>query len=148
MKREEGERDSKMANPRRVLENHRLTPLINLLKKPQAFPLLLSFFLLLTWISLRLQHSSHLVSSSSHPKTRVKSHPDLKIHDDDDKVNLVRFDSSSLSPVRKDDRGWFVDPVILARNYQLNGWSLIDSLSVDFFELLLRLSLGVTLTKP
>uniref|UniRef100_A0A1J3H6B3 Cupin type-1 domain-containing protein n=1 Tax=Noccaea caerulescens TaxID=107243 RepID=A0A1J3H6B3_NOCCA len=111
-----------MANPRRVLiENHRLSPLINLLKKPQAFPLLLSFFLFLTWISLRVQHSSHFVSSSSHPKTTVNSHPDLEILDDDDKVNLVRFDSSSLSPVRKDDRGWFLDPVILARDSQLNG---------------------------
>ncbi|CAA7060523.1 unnamed protein product [Microthlaspi erraticum] len=111
-----------MANPRRVLiENNRLSPLINLLKKPQAFPLLLSFFLLLTWISLRVQHSSHFVSSSSNPKTTVKSNPDLEIHDDDDKVNLVRFDSSSLSPVRKDDRGWLLDPIILARNSQLNG---------------------------
>lgn len=133
-----------MANPRRVLtENHRLTPLINLLKKPQAFPLLLSFFLLLTWISLRVQHSSHLVSSSSHPKTTGKSHPDLEILDDDDKVNLARFDSSSLSPVRKDDRGWLLDPGILARNSQLNdGSSLIDSLSVEFLQLLLRRSLN------
>ncbi|CAH2063934.1 unnamed protein product [Thlaspi arvense] len=111
-----------MANPRRVLiENQRFLPLINLLKKPQAVPLLLSFFLLLTWITLRVQHSSHFSSSSSHPKSASKSHPDLEILDDDDKVNLVRFDSASLSPVRKDDRGWLLDPVILARDSRLNG---------------------------
>ncbi|ANM65959.1 RmlC-type cupin [Arabidopsis thaliana] len=97
-----------MANPRRVvIENQRLSPLINLLKKPQAIPLLLSLFLLLTWISLRLQHSSqsHVSSSSSHPKSTVNSHPDLKVYDDDDKANLVRFGLASLSPARKDDRG-------------------------------------------
>ncbi|VYS60624.1 unnamed protein product [Arabidopsis thaliana] len=113
-----------MANPRRVvIENQRLSPLINLLKKPQAIPLLLSLFLLLTWISLRLQHSSqsHVSSSSSHPKSTVNSHPDLKVYDDDDKANLVRFGLASLSPARKDDRGWLLDPVILARDSELKG---------------------------
>ncbi|CAF2048058.1 unnamed protein product [Brassica rapa] len=115
---------SKMANPRRtVTENHRLSPLINLLKKPQAFPLLLSFFLFLTWITLRLQHSSHLSSSSSHTKSAAKSHhhPDSEVLDGDDKVNLIRFDTASISPVRKDDRGWLLDPVALARDSQLHG---------------------------
>ncbi|CAE6076475.1 unnamed protein product [Arabidopsis arenosa] len=111
-----------MANPRRVvIDNQRLSPLINLLKKPQAFPILLSFFLFLTWISLRLQHSSHVSSSSSHPKSTLNSHPDLKVFDDDDKVNLVRFGLASLSPARKDERGWLLDPVILARDSQLKG---------------------------
>ncbi|CAH8268860.1 unnamed protein product [Arabidopsis lyrata] len=111
-----------MANPRRVvIDNQRLSPIINLLKKPQAFPILLSFFLFLTWISLRLQHSSHVSSSSSHPKSTLNSHPDLKVFDDDDKVNLVRFGLASLSPARKDDRGWLLDPVILARDSQLKG---------------------------
>lgn len=113
-----------MANPRRVvIDNQRLSPIINLLKKPQAFPILLSFFLFLTWISLRLQHSSHVSSSSSHPKSTLNSHPDLKVFDDDDKVNLVRFGLASLSPARKDDRGWLLDPVILARDSQLKGSS-------------------------
>ncbi|KAL1191522.1 hypothetical protein V5N11_002344 [Cardamine amara subsp. amara] len=110
-----------MANPRRLPLNQRLSPLINLLKKPLAIPLLLSFFLFLTWISLRLQHSSHVSSSSSHQKSALKSHPDLKILDDDDIANLVRFDSASLSRVRKDDRGWLLDPIILTRDSQLNG---------------------------
>ncbi|CAL9246114.1 unnamed protein product [Arabidopsis halleri] len=111
-----------MANPRRVvIDNQRLSPIINLLKKPQAFPILLSFFLFLTWISLRLQHSSHVSSSSSHPKSTLNSLPDLKVFDDDDKVNLVRFGLASLSPVRKDDRGWLLDPAILARDSQLKG---------------------------
>lgn len=110
-----------MANPRRtVTENHRLSPLINLLKKPQAFPLLLSFFLFLTWITLRLQHSSHL---SSHAKSH--HHPDSEVLDGDDKVNLIRFDTASISPVRKDDRGWLLDPVTLARDSQLHGSSLL-----------------------
>ncbi|KAG7561132.1 RmlC-like cupin domain superfamily [Arabidopsis thaliana x Arabidopsis arenosa] len=111
-----------MANPRRVvIDNQRLSPIINLLKKPQAFPILLSFFLFLTWISLRLQHSSHVSSSSSHPKSTLNSHPDLKVFDDDDKVNLIRFGLASLSPARKDERGWLLDPVILARDSQLKG---------------------------
>ncbi|KAG7565960.1 RmlC-like cupin domain superfamily [Arabidopsis suecica] len=111
-----------MANPRRVvIDNQRLSPIINLLKKPQAFPILLSFFLFLTWISLRLQHSSHVSSSSSHPKSTLNSHPDLKVFDGDDKVNLVRFGLASLSPARKDERGWLLDPVILARDSQLKG---------------------------
>lgn len=117
-----------MANPRRtVTENHRFSPLINLLKKPQAFPLLLSFFLFLTWITLRLQHSSHLSSSSSHTKSAAKSHhhPDSEVLDGDDKVNLIRFDTASISPVRKDDRGWLLDPVALARDSQLHGSSLL-----------------------
>ncbi|KAJ4896021.1 Uncharacterized protein Rs2_22815 [Raphanus sativus] len=114
-----------MANPRRTLtENHRLSPLINLLKKPQAIPLLLSFFLFLTWISLRLQHSSHLSSSTSHTKSSaVKSHhhPDSEVLDEDDKASLVRFDTASISPIRKDDRGWLLDPVTLARDSRLHG---------------------------
>ncbi|KAJ0246802.1 RmlC-type cupin [Hirschfeldia incana] len=110
-----------MANPRRtVTENHRLSPLINLLKKPQAFPLLLSFFLFLTWITLRLQHSSHVTSSSSAAKSH-HNHPDSGVVDEDDKANLVRFDSASISPIRKDDRGWLLDPVALARDSRLHG---------------------------
>ncbi|KFK34919.1 hypothetical protein AALP_AA5G210600 [Arabis alpina] len=111
-----------MANPRRiVIENQRLSPLINLLKKPLAFPLLLGFFVFLTWISLRLQHSSHF-SSSSHTKSAVKSsNSDLEIHDGDDEANLIRFGLVSISPVRKDDRGWLLDPVILARDSLLKG---------------------------
>ncbi|VVB05925.1 unnamed protein product [Arabis nemorensis] len=107
-----------MVNTRRiVIENQRI--LINLLKKPLAFPLLLGFFVFLTWISLRLQHSS---SSSSHPKSaQERSNPDLGILDGDDKVNLVRFSLASLSPVRKDDRGWLLDPVVLARDSRLKG---------------------------
>ena len=116
-----------------MIENQRLSPLINLLKKPQAIPLLLSLFLLLTWISLRLQHSSqsHVSSSSSHPKSTVNSHPDLKVYDDDDKANLVRFGLASLSPARKDDRGWLLDPVILARDSELKG-------SDQFLRMLIR----------
>ncbi|CAH8360474.1 unnamed protein product [Eruca vesicaria subsp. sativa] len=118
-----------MANPRRIVteNHHRFSPLINLLKKPQAFPLLLSFFLFLTWITLRLQHSSsHLSSSSSHSKSAVKSrrnhlNPDSEVVDEDDKANLVRFDTTSLSAVRKDDRGWLLDPVALARDSRLHG---------------------------
>ncbi|CAN8254332.1 unnamed protein product [Cochlearia groenlandica] len=121
-----------MANPRRVI-----SPLINILKKPQAIPLLLTFFLFLTWISLRLQH----------PKSEPKPRPDLmkiKYDDDDGMVNLVRFDASSLSPVRKDDRGWLLDPIIFARHSLLYGSSSLSLfLSIQIHRLLsLTLSSG------
>ncbi|XP_010525463.1 PREDICTED: uncharacterized protein LOC104803253 [Tarenaya hassleriana] len=113
-----------MANPRRgLIENQSLSSLIHLLKKPQAFPLLLTLFVLLTWISLRLQHSSHYASPSSHRKSTVQSNSNGGgiAGDEDNKANLVRFASSSTSPIRKDDRGWLLNPVSLARNSGIKG---------------------------
>ncbi|CAN1140848.1 hypothetical protein LINPERPRIM_LOCUS25095, partial [Linum perenne] len=57
------------------------------LKKPHAFPFLLLAFLLLTWLSLLLQHSS-----LSWLDTQIG---DSRKFDDDWDVNLVRFGSGS-----------------------------------------------------
>lgn len=96
------------------------------LKKPHAFPFLLFIFLLLTWVSLRLQHSA---SSSSSVKTASFNDQDLKWGDkksnsfeDDHKANLIRFPSSgTLSDITKDKRGWLMDPVSVALKSGIPG---------------------------
>ncbi|CAN1174949.1 hypothetical protein LINPERPRIM_LOCUS10240 [Linum perenne] len=90
------------------------------LKKPHAFPFLLSAFLLLTWISLLLQQrSSHSNSSSSSSSALAARIGDRRKFDDDRDVNLVRFGSGS--GIAKDDRGWLLDPVSLALKHGLKG---------------------------
>lgn len=87
-----------------------LTSLKVFLKKPHAFPFLLSVFLLLTWVSLRLQHSYS--SSSLHQSSYTASDKDGGFFKDP-RANVVKF--SSVSPlVMKDKRGWLIDPVALA----------------------------------
>ncbi|CAN1140847.1 hypothetical protein LINPERPRIM_LOCUS25094, partial [Linum perenne] len=81
------------------------------LKKPHAFPFLLSAFLLLTWLSLLLQHSS-----LSWLDARIG---DCRKFDDDWDVNLVRFGSGS--GIVKDDRDWLLDLVSLALKHMLKG---------------------------
>ncbi|KAG6595452.1 hypothetical protein SDJN02_11465 [Cucurbita argyrosperma subsp. argyrosperma] len=89
-----------------------LSFLKNFLKKPHAFPFLLSVFLLLTWISLRIQHSS---SRFSFPDfSRFQHTPDTWSKDDDFKANLVRFKPRFPSRIAKDNRGWLLDPISLA----------------------------------
>ncbi|CAL1385817.1 unnamed protein product [Linum trigynum] len=89
------------------------------LKKPHAFPFLLSVFLLLTWLSLVLQQRS-----SSHPSADSSSSSRLgdgavqwRKHEE---ANLVRFKSTS-SPIAKDNRGWLLDPVALALEHGVKG---------------------------
>ncbi|KAG6771102.1 hypothetical protein POTOM_022448 [Populus tomentosa] len=113
-----------MANPRRnsysnntensfQLQNHsRLSSIKHFLKKPLAFPFLLSIFLLLAWISLRLQHSSSSFSSSN-------LHERKGSQEEDEKANLVKFKSGFLSS--KDKRGWLLDPVSIALEYGIKG---------------------------
>ncbi|KAK1365933.1 RmlC-type cupin [Heracleum sosnowskyi] len=99
------------------------------LKKPHAFPFLLFIFLLLTWVSLRLQHSA----SSSSVKTASFDDQDLKWGDkkrssveEDHKANLIRFPSSStLSEITKDKRGWLMDPVSVALKSGISGGAQI-----------------------
>ncbi|KAG2689852.1 hypothetical protein I3760_09G159200 [Carya illinoinensis] len=69
---------------------------LHFLKKPHAFPFLLSIFLFLTWLSLRLQHASHFSPTSYELKSS---------QDDDNAANLVRFSSGFPSPLAKDKRG-------------------------------------------
>lgn len=89
----------------------------NFLKKPHAFPFLLSVFLLLTWISLRIQHSS----SSGFDSSRFRQTPDSWSKDDDLKANLIRFKSGFPSRIAKDNRGWMLDPISLALDSAIPG---------------------------
>ncbi|KAK6925328.1 hypothetical protein RJ641_009654 [Dillenia turbinata] len=85
------------------------------LKKPQAFPFLLSFFLLLTWLSLRLQNSSRFSSPPQfHASTHTRDEEDLN-------ANLVRFPSAFPSQITRDKRGWLLDPITLARDASISG---------------------------
>ncbi|XP_022967892.1 uncharacterized protein LOC111467267 [Cucurbita maxima] len=91
----------------------------NFLKKPHAFPFLLSVFLLLTWISLRIQHSSSQFSSPD--SSRFEQNPDSWSKDGDLKANLVRFKSGFPSPISRDKRGWLLDPISLALDSGIPG---------------------------
>lgn len=130
-----------MANPRRTLfpasANHHQLPvsttaaaagdqspatLVNslksFLKKPHAFPFLLSFFLLLTWVTLRFQRPS-----SHFPAMGLGSGMGARRHwssDEDDSANLVRFSASSPL-VAKDKRGWLLNPISLALDSRISG---------------------------
>ncbi|KAJ8437400.1 hypothetical protein Cgig2_020419 [Carnegiea gigantea] len=83
---------------------------LNFLKKPHAFPLLLSIFLFLTWVSLRFQNSSHFSSPPQSLRRWSK--------EDDQKANLVRYLPFQLS---EDRRGWLLNPVTAALNAGLSG---------------------------
>lgn len=91
-----------------------LSSILNLLKKPQAFPFLLSIFILLTWVSLKFQHSSHFSPLYQNPKKWSK--------DEDLKANLVRFLPSKLA--KKDKRGWLLNPVAAALDAGISGINL------------------------
>ncbi|GMH20246.1 hypothetical protein Nepgr_022087 [Nepenthes gracilis] len=86
-----------------------LLALFLLLKKPRAFPFLLSIFLLLTWVFLRIQHLSHF---SNLPPGKWSS------REDDRKANLVRFFPTQLL---KDKRGWLLNPVSAALDAGISG---------------------------
>ncbi|XVF07101.1 hypothetical protein REPUB_Repub06bG0109500 [Reevesia pubescens] len=94
-----------------------LSSLKHLLKKPQAFPLLLLLLLLLTWVSLRLQYSS----SPSRPEKWGPHDGDHHDDDDDLKANLFRFKSGLPSDIVKDKRGWLLNPVSLALQTAIKG---------------------------
>ena len=115
--------ETEMSNPRRTLHvNSSQNPdnpfqtqsntffSLNFLKKPHAFPFLLSIFLFLTWVSLRFQNSSHV---SSRPLSLQRWNKE-----DDLKANLVRYLPFQLS---KDTRGWLLNPVTAALNAGLSG---------------------------
>ncbi|KAK4777481.1 hypothetical protein SAY87_017668 [Trapa incisa] len=87
---------------------------IHFLKKPHAFPFLLSIFLFLTWISLRLQRPSSHFSSSPHLRDDIVKWS----KEDDSRANLVRFSASGLA---KDKRGWLVNPVSLLHDSGIAG---------------------------
>lgn len=104
-------------NPFNVQNLSTVSILLNFLKRPQAFPFLLSIFVLLTWLSLRLQHSS------SHFELNKNNHEKWSSTKDDDvKANLVRFKSDHLpSLILKDRRGWLLNPISLAIDAGVKG---------------------------
>lgn len=103
--------------------------LANFLKKPHAFPFLLSIFLFLTWISLRIQHSSTFSSPDS---PRFQQNRESWSKDDDFKANLVRFKSGFPSPIAKDNRGWLLDPVSLALHSGIPGTPVAFVFGLNF----------------
>ncbi|XXG50703.1 hypothetical protein AAC387_Pa02g4652 [Persea americana] len=113
------------SNPNNPFESHLqsqsqsqyLSSLIFFLKRPQAFPFLLSIFLFLTWVSLRFQkHQApqHFNSQTQHQSEEVRKGDDVN-------ANLVRFSSDSPSLIIKDKRGWLLNPVIAAKEAGVLG---------------------------
>ena len=88
--------------------------LAHFLQRPQSLPFVLSLFLFLTWISLRMHRSS----SSRFPPPLPEWTADA-----DMMANLARFSSAAAVPSRvaKDSRGWLLDPVSLARASGISG---------------------------
>ncbi|XP_021749124.1 uncharacterized protein LOC110714879 [Chenopodium quinoa] len=110
-----------MVSPRRNLssdnsfqfQSNSLSSILNLLKKPQAFPVLLLIFLFLTWVSLKFHNPSHFSPVLQNPQRWSK--------EEDFKANLVRFLPSKLA---KDKRGWLLNPVSAANDAGINGGAL------------------------
>ncbi|KAK4378130.1 hypothetical protein RND71_004426 [Anisodus tanguticus] len=96
-----------------------LNSLKSFLKKPHAFPFLLSLFLFLTWVSLRFQRPSSSTHLREEWHAKVQSGSSFQ-EDDDEKANLVRFSASSSS-IAKDKRGWLLNPISLALDSDISG---------------------------
>lgn len=129
------------SNPNNPFESHlqsqsqsqslSLSSLIFFLKRPQAFPFLLSIFLFLTWVSLRFQkHQApqHFNSQTQHQSEEVRKGDDVN-------ANLVRFSSDFPSLIIKDKRGWLLNPVIAAKEAGVLGQFLVF---LSFSSLLLQ----------
>lgn len=98
-----------------------LTSLSLFLKRPQAFPFLLSIFVLLTWLSLRFQRPP---SNPSYAPPFQESSESSRVSDGD--ANLVRFSGVEVpSAIARDKRGWLVDPVSLALENGIHGGAQI-----------------------
>ncbi|KAL0334432.1 UNVERIFIED_CONTAM: hypothetical protein Sangu_1599400 [Sesamum angustifolium] len=94
-----------------------LTSLKVFLKKPHAFPFLLSIFLLLTWVSLRFQHRyANPAFQQSSYTVNEKNGGYVK----DSNANVVKFSPFS-SLVTKDKRGWLINPISLALDADVPG---------------------------
>ncbi|XP_034225384.1 uncharacterized protein LOC117635149 isoform X1 [Prunus dulcis] len=135
-----------MANPRRNSQSSEnpfhsqsiqfSSSLVHFLKKPHAFPFLLSILLLLTWVSLRLQHSSYLSSAPSHiSKDKDKPLTHKKWSQlSDSSANLIRFSSGFPSRIAKDKRGWLLDPISLALDSGISGGA-VSCVSIHLGEI-------------
>ncbi|CAL0299187.1 unnamed protein product [Lupinus luteus] len=107
-----------------------VSSMLHFLKRPHSLPFVLTIFLLLTWISLRMHHASKFSSSM------IQTHLDSTINDDM-KANLVRFKAQipsesglkvyrhrTSSKIVKDKRGWSLDPLSLASDSGISGGAL------------------------
>ncbi|GFY98111.1 leucine-rich repeat (LRR) family protein [Actinidia rufa] len=106
-------------NARRILNSVTL-----LLKNSHGLPFMLSVLVLLTWVSLRLQHSSSAQFSSPphlNPDNKWTINTPTHPNHDDDKINLLRFYSSYPSPITKDKRGWLLNPFSLPLHAPISG---------------------------
>ncbi|XP_068658246.1 uncharacterized protein [Aristolochia californica] len=117
-----------MANPRRTsnagseapqTQILSLSSVVHFLKKPQAFPILLSIFVLLTWVSLRFQQPNRISSSQAEQSSEQGRQWKMEA---DRFANLVRFSSRKFpSDIFKDERGWLLNPVTLAQQAGISG---------------------------
>nr|DAD43142.1 TPA_asm: hypothetical protein HUJ06_001372 [Nelumbo nucifera] len=118
------ERSSYSNNPssENPLQTHflSLSSLIYFLKRPHAFPFLLSVFILLTWVFLRLQHLQYF---SFHQQDQYQENQKWR-REDDGKANLVRFSSGFPSPISRDRRGWLLNPVTAANEAGISGGAI------------------------
>ncbi|XP_020571089.1 uncharacterized protein LOC110018194 [Phalaenopsis equestris] len=124
-----------MSNPRRIslqLHNHHsASPLSNnpqpparasfssiaaFLKRPSAFPFVLSLFLLLTWLCLRVQRAP--ASATLLLRAQLMSGLDA-----DADANLARFSVHSL--ISRDRRGWLFNPISVAHDKGIHGGAQI-----------------------
>ncbi|KAI4348538.1 hypothetical protein L6164_009250 [Bauhinia variegata] len=122
-------RESMMANPRRIvyinsassdnpfqIRPSYLASIMQFFQKPQSLPFLLSLFLFLTWISIRLQRVSQVP-----PNYIPRSTEGEWSAESDMKANLVRFSSGIPSQIAKDKRGWLLNPVSIALASGISG---------------------------
>ncbi|XP_042412107.1 uncharacterized protein LOC122001436 isoform X1 [Zingiber officinale] len=101
-----------------------LSSIVFFFKRPSALPLLLSLFVLLTWLFLQLEHPTSAGLRSSFPSGSSNgsqsSARSLNALDSD--ANVVRFDAVDFpSKIARDWRGWLMDPVKAAREAGLPG---------------------------
>ncbi|KAI3706772.1 hypothetical protein L6452_24730 [Arctium lappa] len=102
----------------------RLSRLKIFLKKPQAFPFLLSIFLLLTWMFLRIQQRNSQFQSNTNQSNGITGR--FSTNEDQDRdANLIRFTSGFPSPITKDNRGWMLDPVSIAIDSGIPGGAMV-----------------------
>ena len=117
------------ANPRRIVYINGPAPdnpfqirpgylasIVQFFQKPHSLPFVLSIFLFLTWISIRLQRASQFSAGYTGNDADWSTNADMK-------ANLVRFSSGIPSQITKDKRGWLLDPVSLASSSGIPGVS-------------------------
>ncbi|KAL5994811.1 hypothetical protein ACLOJK_024868 [Asimina triloba] len=108
------------------------------LRRPQAFPFLLSLFILLTWLSLSLQRlQSSQLQHPSQNQQRVKSAGRAY---DGDNAYIVKFASEFPSLIVKDPRGWLLNPVSAAADAaisvpEIGPWGAQSCISVHVGEI-------------